>query len=31
MTPKELYLELKQFKYDNRPYDRLTGMGNRME
>ena len=31
MTPKELYLELKQSKYDNRPYDRLTGMGNRME
>lgn len=31
MTPKELYLELKQSKHDNRPYDRLTGMGNRME
>lgn len=31
MTAKELYLELRQSKYDNRPYDRLTGMGNRME
>lgn len=31
MTAKELYLELKKSKYDDRPYDRLTDMGNRME
>lgn len=31
MTAKELYLELKKSKYDDRPYDRLSDMGNRME
>lgn len=31
MTHKELYIELKQSKYDNRPYARLTGRGNHME
>ena len=31
MTAKELYIELEQSKYDNSHYDRLTGIGNRME
>lgn len=31
MTPQELYVELKKSQYDNRPYHRLTGMGDKME
>lgn len=31
MTSKELYVELKKAQYDNRPYHRITMMGNKME
>ena len=31
MTAKELYVELKKAQYNSRPYDRINGMGNRME
>lgn len=31
MTSIELYVELKKAQYDNRPYHRITMMGNKME
>ena len=31
MTPNELYVELKKTQYDNLPYHRITGMGDKME
>ena len=31
MTPHELYVELKKVQHDNRPYHRITEMGDKME
>ena len=31
MTPRELYVELKRAQYDNRPYHRISEMGDKME
>lgn len=31
MSPRELYVELKRAQYDNRPYHRITEMGDKME